>query len=86
MVPATTRVKVRFIGTAKGMTDEHIQAQDLCKVTEETLRLKKVRVRAGEFRERGWSFLRREEKAPPIFLCLRLRFSVAGYASACASA
>lgn len=81
MVPATTRVKVRFIGTAKGMTDEHIQAQDLCKVTEETLRLKKVRLRAPRAR-RGFPSL--EEKAPPI--CLRLQFFIAGHAGTCSSA
>eukprot|EP00904_Undaria_pinnatifida_P004381 jgi/Undpi1/13944/HiC_scaffold_9.g03595.m1 len=43
VVPTITGLKVRFIGTAKGMSDEHVQAQDLANVTEETLRLKKVK-------------------------------------------
>lgn len=35
-------IKVRFIGTAKGMSDERVDAKDLLDVNKETLTLKKV--------------------------------------------
>lgn len=35
-------VKVRFIGTAKGMADEHVEPERLLTVSEETMRLKKA--------------------------------------------
>lgn len=40
---ASVKVKVRFFANAKGILEEHVQAKDVLKVTEETLRLKKVR-------------------------------------------
>ena len=48
---AADEVKVRFVGTAKGVSDERVQAKDMLKMSEETLRLKKVRGR-GNRRER----------------------------------
>lgn len=44
--PQTTgrTVKVRFTGTAKGMSDEHVDVKDLLDVNEDTMRLKKVRL------------------------------------------
>lgn len=49
---ASVKVKVRFFANAKGILEEHVQAKDVLKVTEETLRLKKVRYnnRRGCFR------------------------------------
>ena len=75
VVPTITGLKVRFIGTAKGMSDEHVQAQDLANVTEETLRLKKVRACAcGSVRVQACSasapeFFSREEQEPPVCVC-----------------
>lgn len=40
---ASVKVKVRFFANMKGILEEHVQAKDVLKVTEETLRLQKVR-------------------------------------------
>lgn len=39
---AVASINVRFTGTAKGMSDEQVETQDMIQVNEESIRLKKA--------------------------------------------